>query len=289
MPKNITLVLLLICFMGLSCNLLSENQITAEKSKETNAEKPKETSKSGAKRNDASFDKGDFKVGSAAAKNSKNRRAFKKVEANVKEVMQPLADELNNLFALPFDVFMRYDECGEPNAFYDREKKEIIMCYELVDDFYEMFKPDYKKQADLENAVDGAIAFTFFHELGHALIDVWDLPTTGREEDAVDQLSTLILSDGTPQGKDTVINGAYSFGLVDDGGDSGELAFWDEHSFNQQRFYNILCLLYGQDPKSNEDLVGKNGLPEERAAICVDEFTRADKAWTTLLAPYVKN
>ncbi len=281
MTKNTTLVLLLICLIGLSCNLSSENQ--------PNVEKPKETSKAESKTVDKTVDKGDFKVGSTAIKNSKNKRAFQKVSVHKKEEMQPLADELNKFFALPHDVFMRYDECGEPNAFYDRDKKEIIMCYELVDDFYELFEPDFKKKEDLENAVDGAIAFTFFHELGHALIDVWDLPTTGREEDAVDQLSTLILSDGTPEGKDTVINGAYSFGLAGDAGESGELAFWDEHSFNQQRFYNILCLLYGQDPKQNDDLVGKDGLPKERAEICVEEFSRADKAWTTLLAPYLKN
>ena len=36
----------------------------------------------------------------------------------------------------------------------------------------------------------GVTVSTFFHELGHALIDAWDLPITGREEDAADQLPT---------------------------------------------------------------------------------------------------
>ena len=75
---------------------------------------------------------------------------------------------------------------------------ELTQLYSELD---ELFKDDYPVEAERDEAVAGAFIFVFFHELGHALIDVYELPITGREEDAVDQLSTWILTDGTDDGE----------------------------------------------------------------------------------------
>lgn len=276
MLRKFTLILFSLVLFG--CELPPE---------EKTEKKPKDVANSTAKKAEKTIDKGDFKVGFAPAKKAKNKRAEQLAKED-KAILQPIADDLNKTFSLPYDVFINFSECGEANAFYGSDKKEITICYELIDDFYDLFQDEYRKKKDLDKAVDDAVAFTFFHELGHALIDVWDLPTTGREEDAVDQLSTLILLDGTPEGEDMAVNGALSFGLESDGDDVNKLPFWDEHSFNQQRYYDILCLTYGSNPSKNKDLVGKHGLPKERAEICQEEFNRADKAWSTILDPYLK-
>jgi DNA invertase Pin-like site-specific DNA recombinase len=39
-----------------------------------------------------------------------------------------------------------------------------------------------------------------------------------------------------------------------------------------QRYYNLLCLAYGEDPRQFADLVEKKYLPESRAQGCVDEY-----------------
>ena len=57
---------------------------------------------------------------------------------------------------------------------------------------------------------------------------------------------------------------------------------------NQQRFYNILCWVYGQNPDANNDLVSEDTLPQDRADQCPEELAKLDKAWNTLLAPFVK-
>src|SRR6185295_2240523 len=64
--------------------------------------------------------------------------------------------------------------------------------------FFQDFTPEDAKNDDAENEEVGgkaiaAMVFVFYHELGHALIDIYDLPVTGREEDAVDQLATVML------------------------------------------------------------------------------------------------
>ena len=52
----------------------------------------------------------------------------------------------------------------------------------------------------------------FYHELGHALIDQLDLPVLGKEEDAADILSVLLIDEvWEPEvAEDIVANTAYS-------------------------------------------------------------------------------
>lgn len=232
------------------------------------------------------IDKGDFKVGFSPATKAKNPK-----KAMPKEIADPLvelAKSLNDIIALPFDVFLNFDQCGEPNAFYDPNTKEITVCYEFYEDIEEAFKTAYKDPAKIADMTEGAMVVFLFHELGHCLIDVWDLPATGREEDAVDQLAMFILLDGTPEGEGMVLAAAEYFNLTSRDRDPEELEFWDEHSLDQQRFYDMLCLTYGSNPAKNKKLIGKNALPAERAGRCQEEFNRVDSAWKKLLTPYLK-
>jgi hypothetical protein len=229
-------------------------------------------------------DKGDFKVARREAGAGEEARA---ALVDEEKSLEEAAAELNKAFSLPHDIFIGFDECGEANAFYDPEKKQVTVCYELVEDLYEGFRQDYKTDEEIEEVVSNATTFVFFHEIGHALVDAYDLPVTGREEDAVDQLSVLVLADGSEEGNRTVLDAARSFAGETDA-ELDELAFADEHSLDRQRFYNIICLLYGQDPQKFASLVDDGTLPGGRAERCGDEYARADRAWDALLAPYVK-
>lgn len=201
-----------------------------------------------------------------------------------------MAKDLNETFALPKDVTLTFAECGTVNAFYDSQKKQISICYELIADLYDTFKDIAKSEEDLDERVFGATIFIFYHEIGHAFVDVYSLPITGKEEDAVDQLSTFILADGTDEGEATALNGADSFLLQaqKDKQDVEDLPFYDEHSLNEQRFYNIICWVYGQNEQKYAGLVKEGLLPEERAARCNDEYRKLAQAWSTLLKPYTK-
>lgn len=231
-------------------------------------------------------DKGDFKVAPREPDADMTTEERKDYEGELKS-LQETADALNKAFSLPHDIFIGFDNCEEANAFYDPEKKTVTVCYELAEDLYETFKKDYKTDEQVEDAVTNATTFIFYHELGHALVDAYDLPITGREEDAVDQLSVLLLADGTEEGERMVLDAAVSFSKQARN-EFDELAFADEHSLDQQRYYNIICLLYGQDEEKFASLVTDGTLPGSRAERCRDEFARVDKAWDALLAPYAK-
>ena len=231
---------------------------------------------------------GKFKVVYLRIK-KKDYREFQE-ELKKERVLEGIVADLNDTFILPSDITLTFGECGEANAFYDPEKQRVTMCYELIESLYEIFHDQEDNQDELDDAVAGATIFIFFHELGHALVHVLDLPITGREEDAVDQLSLFVLTDGTDSGEKAALDGARSFAL--EGGEEGttidDLEFWDEHSLNQQRFYNIICGIYGQNPKKYAGLVGQKILPKSRAARCESEYQQIERSWIKLLAPHVR-
>ena len=58
-----------------------------------------------------------------------------------------------------------------------------------------------------------------------------------------------------------------------------------EHGIDEQRGYQIVCLLYGSDPETMGPLAGRLGLPEERRESCIPEAARNAASWAAYLAP----
>ena len=239
-------------------------------------------------------DRGNFRIAYSEPQNPK----YAEMNAELKRggSLEQVAAELNAAIAIPEDVTIVFKECGEVNASWNPPTRTIEMCYELIENLAQSFSTIAQDQQQLEDAVGGAVTFVFFHELGHALIDLLKLPSTGREEDAVDQLATYVLVDsGGEEGERMALSGAAWWGqkydeLAQSGRTAGELdQLWaDEHSLNAQRMYNIVCWVYGHNPNKYSGMVN-NQLPEARAVRCPTEYERLSGAWLTLLKPYLKD
>ena len=119
------------------------------------------------------------------------------------------------------------------------------------------------------------------------LVDVLRLPAVGKEENAVDQLATIILIAHGEEGEEMAIDGAMAFVLDSSEEAIEDLPFWDTHALDPQRFYNMMCWVYGSDPEGYAGMVTEGDLPEERAESCPEEYERAADAWAELLAPYL--
>ncbi len=211
------------------------------------------------------------------------RQAFQEAQ-----VFERIANLMNQVIVMPTVLHVQMAECGTINAFYDPQNQRIIMCYELVARTFEAFSGQFKDQNQVATAGVYASLFIFFHEFGPAMRDILDLPVAGREEDAVDQFSTMLLIDAEAQ--DGALMGAQFFGLESQRHNDSKaenLPFWDEHSLEQQRFYNILCLLYGSNPEAYQGLVTGGALPKPRAQRCPAEYQNINNAWTRLLAPHL--
>ena len=112
-------------------------------------------------------------------------------EENIKDA-EYLVDSMNEVFNLPYDVPIIFDECGYSNAYYNPNNKIIVFCYELVQDIHEITRTQ-----DIFTPTDSipkdVVEFVIYHEIGHALIDIYDLPILGLEEDVADQLSVYMM------------------------------------------------------------------------------------------------
>lgn len=83
----------------------------------------------------------------------------------------------------------------------------------------------------------------FLREVAHALIDGWELPITGREEDAADQFSTLLLINGMHDGEQMALNTARSFKLLADLEKGQNKVYLDAHSLDEYCFKLHRCHL----------------------------------------------
>jgi len=226
-----------------------------------------------------------FRVAYAPSNNAMHEQFRAVLQGN--RVFETVAEGLNKTVRLPRTIDIQVVDCGAINAFYDPKNSRILVCYELLDYFVGVFKPGAQSDEQLGQAVMGATIFAFYHEAGHALIHQLDLPTVGREEDAVDQLATLILMAAGDDGIGMALSGAYWFQLQQTAGNA--TPFWDEHSFEGQRFYNILCLIYGSDAQKYDGFVSSGNLPAARAQRCGEEYQKTQRSWEKLLQPHLAN
>src|SRR5258708_30679566 len=64
-------------------------------------------------------------------------------------------------------------------------------------------------------------------------------------------------------------------------------AYFDEHGLDQQRAYNIVCLVYGSEPANMTDLADETKLPKDRRDSCVtSDYPSISSSWMSVLAPH---
>ena len=133
----------------------------------------------------------------------------------------------------------------------------------------------------------------YYHELGHALIDILKLPIYGQEEDAADVLSAVLIHDFFTEETAVRIAYATAFGFL---GDTSvrearqqEVAYWDVHGPDLQRYYTFVCLFYGANPGKRLEVARDLELPEGRIETCEEEFEQADRSWGPVIDGLVEN
>jgi hypothetical protein len=232
---------------------------------------------------DSKPDQGDFTTAWESAR-TQNQADLGQVLRDA-DVFEEVASALNDMLKLPRDLPIVHTACDEENAYYDPRTGRISMCYELLQSIAAVAYQQSSTEEELGERLLATWFFVFFHELGHGLIDLYDLPVTGKEEDAVDDFSAVLMIDA---GLSDYVLLAAEYWAVTDPGMYSDLSYADEHSLNSQRFYSILCTVFGSDPDAYEQIVTQGFLPESRAVRCPAEYEQKSKSWTKLLEPWAK-
>jgi hypothetical protein len=201
-------------------------------------------------------------------------------------------------FRLPENLYMKAVNCnGIPNAYFFREddKPTIRICYEYLREVYSMIpKEPTAEGLTPREAFTGQLLFAIAHEFGHAVFDIYNLPVLGRQEDAADQFAThFLLNFGGQLAQRLIWGAAYSYnGFLKNLKDKPKVtvpitSFASDHGAPEQRFYNLVCIAYGYDPKIFADVVERGYLPDPRAKVCKYEYSNLAYAIAKLVGPHI--
>ena len=220
---------------------------------------------------------------------SRNSRAKKSLlRSEIGSLVNAITAQLNDTFSLPSEIDVSLEDCGDSDVYYNDENHKLVMCYEWIDEMESIVYWQLRGKVKARETLETLITAVVLHESAHALIHTLKLPITGREEDAADQFSTLVLLH-QQAGARKAMEVAFIHKVMSQIYEGEPTAYWDEHSQDAQRYYDTLCMIYGRDPEGNTRLVSSNTLPIDRAYICQQDYQRIESAWKTLLKPYAND
>ena len=103
-------------------------------------------------------------------------------------VIQEAVDDLNQTFVMPYPVRIVFGS-GIPGPQYS--PGVINMPYEfLAQNYAVLVESEYSDiPEDLAEAIVDATEFVLYHEIGHAMVDILNIPILGKEEDAAKEES----------------------------------------------------------------------------------------------------
>jgi Putative metallopeptidase len=134
--------------------------------------------------------------------------------------------------------------------------------------------------------VSGNLLFVLLHELGHAVITQMGLPVLGRMEDAADTFAVfMLLQMGSEFSHRVLVDAAEGWFLAARRDEKTRVrtAYYSEHGLNEQRAFQIVCLMVGSDAEKFRDLADETKLPEDRRHTCLGDYSNAVFSWNLLL------
>ncbi len=203
-----------------------------------------------------------------------------------KEIAQGLASN----FKLPNDITLEVVN-GFVGPNWNPQTETITLSYGFMDYMAQIIRkhdPDIRDY-DLGKYLGALNGFILFHEMGHMLVNQLNLPITGKEEDAVDELASVIMLKFVDGGDEFSFNAAKFFhNLSSDRGALKESNYWDVHSLDEQRAYNIVCWVAGSSEADYKQVQRLGILGADRLRGCPQEFQQKVNSWETLLKPYFR-
>jgi Putative metallopeptidase len=148
-----------------------------------------------------------------------------------------------------------------------------------------------QQRKDLIEFVTGNMLFALLHELGHAHIQEMGLPVLGREEDAADSYAIAALLKMATDVSDGVLVAATKGWFLDAERNQKEntaVPYYDAHSVDKVRAYQIVCLMVGSDLDKFAKLADEVKMPQDRQESCAGDYSNASWSWEMALKPHLR-
>ena len=148
-----------------------------------------------------------------------------------------------------------------------------------------------QQRKDLIEFVTGNMLFALLHELGHAHVQEMGLPVLGREEDAADSYAVAALLKVASDASDGVLVAATKGWFLDAERNQKEntaVPYYDAHSVDKVRAYQIVCLMVGSDLDKFAKLADAVKMPQDRQESCAGDYSNASWSWEMALKPHLR-
>lgn len=208
------------------------------------------------------------------------------------QVLEKIAQLLNLAIEIPRDVLLIGKSCGQSNAFYSPQSKEISVCYELMTANATKLAQKLRTRAssqDIGRILASELIFIVLHEAGHSVVDLYRLPVLGRQEDAADQFAAYVL---LSLNQEQILKNALLFfeynkpGIVAKVLNSRAI-YSDEHSLSEQRLANLVCWGFGKSPEQFSDAAIAFRISQHRLQRCANEYATMDRDIQSLLGTHL--
>ena len=138
----------------------------------------------------------------------------------------------------------------------------------------------------------GNTLFVLLHELAHAATSQLQIPALAGKEDAADSFAVTQLIKLSAGLSDRVLGESAKGWFLSDqrNKDNGDgVAYYDEHGLDQERAFQIVCLMVGTGEDKYRRLAAAAKLPKERQDSCAGDFGTASNAWDMALKPHLRS
>jgi hypothetical protein len=219
-------------------------------------------------------------------------------EQLVRSAFAPAIRKFNSELGLSQDLQVRVvgpataHKVGASGPLYDPQVHTVYIPWAFVEETRAdlvSLQRSTNLAAPLDQVVSEAMTFDLYHEMSHGVIDLLDVPSTGGEEADADSLGAVLAITSGPNGQSIPLAGAEFFASQEKQPQNLAALAAADYELPEQRYFDLLCLVYGSDPARNTNLVGSDLIPRNQAQTCVFSYRREARSWHRLLGPELRD
>lgn len=205
------------------------------------------------------------------------------------QVLEMLQEFLAPL-RLPNKLLVKTDECGGAMEIPYVPQQPVTICYEYIREIEAnaLRAPDSGTAAD-ELTKQGIIVGTFINlvldQVAHAVFDMLQIPIWGRENDAADNVTALIMVEFRADLTWTMIGGTSWF--LAERGFTGDDFSKVQRGTEAQRYFNYTCIAFGSNPGKFKFLVEDGSLPQGFAQSCPGLYRKLRRSFIQTMLPHI--
>ena len=188
---------------------------------------------------------------------------------------------LNEHIKLPKNTIIGLGECQEKKAYYNKDTKMIVICYEIISDIYQKLTEEYKSKGFTEKHISkitlDVVDFIFYHQVSHVILEITssdkDNTITNNNEFFIDSLSNHIKSIIQKDKEKHLIESiALWFKIMHEIENFKTPHMWDTHSLNLERLSKMACQDSSFNSTKTLDYIQKGILTKQDIIECKSEL-----------------